>query len=215
MGRTLDPGRMAESGWNALYRQKGRSVTGLCHEWLQVFDGQINAVPLSTDLSHAVGEPLILFRATDGLWAGAAAQRGGGTITDGPFLYRTKTGVLLMLWSGFVENGAYAVGYTRSASGDIQGPWIQKKNPLYALDAGHAMLFKTFGGDLMMSLHCPNDHSKKRILLFEMDDLVDQLAIANEVTGNWYNQMGGDGGRFRYKDPIEEGFVFRKEPRKA
>ena len=32
-----------------------------CHEWLQVFDGQIAAVPLSDDLGEAIGEPEILF----------------------------------------------------------------------------------------------------------------------------------------------------------
>ncbi len=184
------------------------------HEWLQVYDGQIAAVKLSDDLSRAISEPRILFRASDGAWVGTDARRGSGLVTDGPFLYRTKTGVLLMLWSSFADNGAYAVSYARSLTGNILGPWKQEPVPLYALDGGHAMLFTTFGGDLMMSMHCPNEHPKKRILLFETDDLGDHLALANEVTGNWYNNLGGGGTVYRYKDPVAEGFCFRKDPRK-
>ncbi len=211
---------LTPAGWQCLdgtlyIDRKGKPWLVFVHEWLQVYDGQINAVELSEDLTHAVGDPMILFRATDAPWAGSSAQRGGGAVTDGPFLYRTKTGVLLMLWSSFVEGGAYAIGYARSASGEIQGPWIQVENPLYALDGGHGMLFTSFGGELMMAVHCPNDHMKKRILLFEMEDQGESLVITNEVTGNWYNAMGGGAERYRYTAPIAEDFVFRKDPRKG
>ena len=42
------------------------------------------------------------------------------------------------------------MGYATSRFGDIMGPWDQESEPLYALDGGHAMLFYTFGGQLMM-----------------------------------------------------------------
>ncbi|MBQ6527637.1 MAG: hypothetical protein IJI38_03835, partial [Clostridia bacterium] len=125
--------------------------------------------------------------------------------TDGPFLYRMKNGTLIMLWSGFAANGAYTTGYARSRSGEIFGPWEQEPLPLYAWDGAHSMLFKTFEGQLMMSLHAPNDHKRKRILLFEMEERGDRLHIINEVTGNWYNAIGGVAARYAYKDPcIEE-----------
>lgn len=68
----------------------------------------------------------------------------------------------------------------------------------------HAMLFTSFEGKLMMSLHCPNIHPKKRILLFEMEELGDRLAIRNEITGNWYNSAGGTATDWRYKVPCTE-----------
>ena len=58
------------------------------------------------------------------------------------------------------------------------------------------MLFKTFGGQLMMSLHCPNRHEVKRILLFEMQENRNKpgIHIVNEVTGNWYFSTAGVSG---------------------
>ena len=98
------------------------------------------------------------------------------------------------------------MGYARSESGTIHGPWLQEKVPLYALDGGHAMLFRAFNGKLMMSLHCPNIHPKKRILLFEMEDEGDKLVIRNEVTGNWYNNAGGSAEKWHYSVPCTEDF---------
>ena len=69
------------------------------------------------------------------------------------------------------------------------------------------MLFKTFEGKLMMSLHCPNIHKKKRILLFEMEENGDSLAIRNEITGNWYNNAGGSAQNWRYKTACTEEFI--------
>ena len=197
-------------GWHCLdgtlYVDKsGKPWMVFCHEWLQVNDGQICAIPLSDDLGNAIGDPVILFYASDGPWhAKNIYADHHGFVTDGPFLYRMKNGTLIMLWSGFSENGGYTTGYARSKSGDIQGPWIQEQEALYALDGAHSMLFKTFGGQLMMSLHCPNDHARKRILLFEIMEDGNKLRIINEVTGNWYNAIGGIGNKFAYPVPCRE-----------
>lgn len=203
-------------GWHCLdgtlYEDKrGKPWMVFCHEWLQVNDGQICAVPLSDDLGEAVGEPVILFRASDGAWA-AKTMKGSGWVTDGPFLHRLKSGVLIMLWSSFSDKGGYTTGYARSLSGDIKGPWIQEQQPLYAMDGAHSMLFTSFGGQLMMALHCPNRHEAKRILLFEMEETFDGLHIINEVTGNWYNNVGGIAAGFAYKDRCVEEPCFRVSP---
>lgn len=203
-------------GWHCLdgtlYEDKrGKPWMVFCHEWLQVNDGQICAVPLSDDLGKAEGEPVILFRASDGPWA-AKTMKGSGWVTDGPFLHRLKSGVLIMLWSSFSDKGGYTTGYARSLSGDIQGPWIQEQQPLYAMDGAHSMLFTTFGGQLMMALHCPNRHEAKRILLFEMEESFDGIHIVNEVTGNWYNNVGGIAAGFAYKDRCVEEPCFRVSP---
>jgi beta-xylosidase len=207
---TPDGQPLTPDGWHCLdgtlYQdRKGRPWLVFCHEWLQVCDGQVAAVPLSDDLGSATGDPVILFRASDAPWRAKSVGSGGhGFVTDGPFLYRMRSGALIMLWSNFIEGGGYTTGYARSKSGDILGPWIQESDPLYALDGAHSMLFHTFEGQLMMALHCPNDHPRKRILLFEMAEEGDRLRIVNEVTGNWYNNIGGIGRKFAYEDPIVE-----------
>lgn len=203
-------------GWQCLdgtlfVDDEGQPWLVFCHEWMQVYDGQVCAVKLSDDLSKMISEPEILFRASDAPWRGNATAD-GGLVTDGPFLYRLPGGTLIMLWSSFSERGGYTVGYCRSASGTIHGPWIQEEIPLFALDGGHAMLFRSFGGELMMSLHCPNIHEKKRILLFEMDDSDNKLSIKNEVTGNWYNGAGGSAQNWRYNVPYGDEHVFSKDP---
>ena len=71
------------------------------------------------------------------------------------------------------------------------------------------MLFRTFEGQLMMALHCPNTHDKKRALFFEMEERGDRLCIVNEVTGNWYDRMGGGGGKYRYAVPARETGCFQ------
>ncbi len=199
-------------GWHCLdgtlyADRRGNPWMVFCHEWLQVGDGQICAVPLSMDLGTAVGEPVILFRASDGPWAGDSG------VTDGPFLHRLPGGRLLMLWSGFTKSGSYAVTYAVSESGELRGPWKQQAEPLYALDGGHAMLFRTFSGQLMMSCHCPNDHHRKRILLFEMEETEQALHVINECTGNWYTGIGGAAARYAYQAECREVPCFREDPR--
>ncbi len=203
-------------GWHCLdgtlyVDEEGNPWLVFCHEWMQVYDGQICAVKLNDELSEMISEPEILFRASDAPWRGNAPAD-GGLVTDGPFLYRIPGGTLIMLWSSFSERGGYTVGYCRSESGTVHGPWIQDEIPIFALDGGHAMLFKSFGGELMMSLHCPNTHEKKRILLFEMDDSNNNLAIKNEVTGNWYNLAGGSAEGWRYQERYTGDYIFNRDP---
>ena len=187
-------------GWHCLdatlYVDKGGVPWMVfCHEWTQVQDGQIAAVPLSDDLGRAIGDPIILFRASEAPWRddrlGYMPEKGmtwiSGYITDGCFLHRMKNGSLIMLWSNYSRHG-YAVGYARSTSGEIEGPWEQEPIPLYVMDGAHAMMFNTFDGRLMMALHAPNHPlTKKRMLLFEMEEKGDYLYTVNEVTGNWFN----------------------------
>ena len=210
------PGPVTPEGWQCLdgtlyTDRKGMPWMVFVHEWLQVGDGQICAVPLTEDLSEAAGEPKILFRASDGLWNGKS--RNGGYVTDGPFLYRLKSGRLIMLWSSFTDKGAYGIGLAHSASGEIGGPWIQHENPVYAMDGGHAMLFHTFSGQLMMACHCPNDHPRKRILLFEMEETDTDVRVINEVTGNWFAGVGGPGKDYAICSGLKEVPVFSADPR--
>ena len=218
--KPIEADPVTPKGWQCLdgtlyVDRKGKPWMVFCHEWLQVFDGQMCAIPMSDDLGHAIGEPIILFYASDAPWG---ARLGGqdkhnGLVTDGPFLHRMPDGKLIMLWSNFNKDG-YAMGYAISRSGEIWGPWEQQEDPLYALDGAHAMLFRTFSGQLMMALHCPNHHPKKRMLLFEMDDTRGKLRIVNECTGNWFNAIGGNTNFRGYRETLKEEPVFAKPTRK-
>lgn len=97
-----------------------------CHEWVQVTDGEMCAVQLSSDLKKSVGIPFLLFKASAAAWA---VQDAPEYITDGSFLYRTADDALLMIWSSFDENG------------DITGNWKHKRELLFQNDGGHGMIF--------------------------------------------------------------------------
>ena len=131
-----------------------------CHEWVQVHDGEVCAQQLSEDLSTPVGEPILLFKASEARWPKLLARRDGSNlvdarVTDGPFLYRKSDGTLLMLWSSVAAEG-YAMGYARSLSGTLLGPWKQEPQPLISSDGGHGMTFTSFEGSLFLTYHSPN-----------------------------------------------------------
>lgn len=158
------------------------------HEWLQLNDGTIEAVPLKTDLTGASGPPISLFKASDAPWIDEQAvptDRSSVYVTDGPELYRSKDGHLLMLWSSYehLSDGTpgshYVQTIARSATGTLKGPWVQLQ-PLVRQDSGHGMLFHTFDGRLMMVLHRP--FTRARGKLYEMRDAGDHLEIVRERT---------------------------------
>ena len=151
------------------------------HEWIQKIDGTIEALPLTDDLSAAAGDPIFLFKGSDAPWLNEQAvptARPALYVTDGPELFRTKTGQLLMLWSSYERNSFGADGYVetiaRSQSGQLKGPWEQLP-PLLRNDSGHGMLFRTFEGRLMLVLHQPFIEARGKI--YEMEDLGDNLRV--------------------------------------
>jgi hypothetical protein len=139
-----------------------------CHEWVQVGDGEICAIPLARDLASAAGEPVVLFRASQAPWAQQIDSKGRkGYVTDGPWLLSLPGGELLLLWSGFGPGG-YTIGVARSSSGQLAGPWRQDPHPLYDKDGGHCMTFRDFDGGLWLSLHRPNDFPNERPLFLPL-----------------------------------------------
>jgi len=151
------------------------------HEWIQKIDGTIEALPLKDDLSAAAGDPILLLKGSDAPWLNEQAvpsARAALYVTDGPELFRTKDGHLLMLWSSYEKNNFGRDGYVetvaRSKTGDLKGPWEQLP-PLVRNDSGHGMLFRTFEGQLMLVLHQPfiGAHGK----IYEMEDLGDNLRV--------------------------------------
>jgi len=189
------------SGWYCLdgtfyLDEQKRPWMVFCHEWVQTGDGEMCAVRLSPELDATVGEPVLLFRASDVAWVSEEeavravldAERYGpevkpgeqrkSLVTDGPFLHQTAGGRLIMLWSTFGKGG-YRIVTARSASGEIEGPWIQNPEPLFSNDGGHAMLFHDFDGDLMMAFHRPNRHPDERLKIVAVKEQAETLVIAH------------------------------------
>lgn len=159
-----------------LWVEDGIPYMVYCHEWVQVADGAMKVVRLSDDLSEPVGQPTRLFDASAAKWSTGS---GGGSsyVTDGCYLYRTKEGKLLMIWSSFM-NGEYAIGVAESVTGKVMGPWRQNDVPLFNKNGGHGMLFKDFGGDLHLVIHVPNSPSgMERARIFDIEDTGSGLAL--------------------------------------
>ena len=142
-----------------------------CHEWVQIKDGTMCAIELTEDLSAPVGEPFVLFHASAPVWASGFGKKSDGNyVTDGPFLYRTQDGTLLMIWSSFAQ-GKYCEGLVYSDNGSITGTWIHDKRLLFAEDGGHGMLFKTLEGDLKFIFHQPNNTPNERPHIVSLRDV--------------------------------------------
>jgi len=155
--------------------EEGTPYMIFSHEWVQITDGRMEFIQLKEDLSDTIGEPEWMFQASDAPWSQKSKET-GCHVTDGPYLYRSNSGKLLMVWSSFGAGG-YLVGVARSKSGKLAGPWEQQAEPLFTHDGGHPMLFHRFDGQLMMILHSPNHTPEERARLFEVEDLGDTLRL--------------------------------------
>lgn len=140
-----------------------------CHEWTQVKDGEMCALKLTRDLKHTVGEPRLLFHASAPSWA-KHADEADGIVTDGPFLYRSSSGKLFMLWSSFNTKNNYVQAVATSDNGEIDGHWSHSHPLLLDSDGGHGMLFPSFDGRLFLTLHQPNVSPLERPVFFEVFD---------------------------------------------
>lgn len=154
--------------------QKGDPYLVFCHEWLQVHDGEMCSIALSPDLRHAMGEPTVLFRASEPEWAPKDRR---DYVTDGPWMYRNARGALLMLWSSFGAGG-YVTAISSSDSGCLAGPWRHHKELLFSDNGGHAMLFSGPDEELMIALHSPNETPNERPLFLRVQETADTLRLA-------------------------------------
>jgi GH43 family beta-xylosidase len=144
------------------WQENGTPYMVFCHEWLQVKDGEICAMPLAEDLSSAAGKPVMLFRASDNPdVTSLGSNHPDCYVTDGPFLF-TEDGKLKMIWSSF-HQGRYLVLEAESESASVLGPW-RHLPPRFDFDGGHAMLFESLEGQRMISLHAPNQANFERPL---------------------------------------------------
>lgn len=152
----------------------GHPYMVFCHEWVQTDDGEICAVRLSKDLKQSEGSPVVLFKGSEPAWT---LKNEKTYITDGPFLYRTRTGKLLMLWSGRGRNG-YVEAVSYSDNGEITGKWLHCDRPLFEDDGGHGMLFHEKSGRLYLALHSPNSSPDERPVLLPVKEENGMIGIS-------------------------------------
>ena len=171
-------GAVTPSDWmcldGTLYVDKnGKPYMVFCHEWVQIRDGEMCAMPLTDDLKAAAGEPVVLFKASAPIWSDG--YREGLYVTDGPFLYRTKGGRLLMTWSSFHKH-EYCVGLAYSDNGEIDGNWIHDDRMLFEADGGHGMIFEA-DGKKYFTYHQPNNFPDERPHFVEIEEKDDTLYV--------------------------------------
>jgi hypothetical protein len=160
----------------------GKPYMVYCYEWLQNNNGTVEKIELKPDLSGSIGQGKLLFRASDSPWSREKDSTGRerpNKVTDGPFLFRTKTGRLGMLWTSWIYD-VYTQGVAYSESGTLDGPWVQEKEPITPPNFGHGMLLTTLDGTLLMVVHSHRSVKGRTVrvpCLFETDLSGDKLIV--------------------------------------
>lgn len=138
-----------------------------CHEHVQIEDGTICYAELTEDLKAVKGDIVTLFSASSPYWADDF-EEGKHYITDGPFLYRTKSDELIMIWSTFIEH-KYAECMVRFKNGEI-GTDFEHLEPLLKNDGGHGMIFNN-KDELYFTYHTPNKSLDERPAFKKLKDV--------------------------------------------
>lgn len=139
-----------------------------CHEWMQIGDGTVCEMQLSKDLSRAVSEPRLLWRASDYKDVKSVSKSKIAYVTDGPFLFRGKNDDLFCIWSTYTASG-YVELISQSDNGDIDGNWSIAEQPLSADNGGHGMIFQDFFAGDCFVMHKPNDPTtEERPVIFKL-----------------------------------------------
>ena len=167
----------------------GKPYMVYCGEWLQNWDGTIEKIELKPDLSGSIGQGKVLFRASASPWSHEMenGKDRPNKVTDGPYLFRTATGRLGMIWTSWIDD-IYTQGVAYSESGTLDGPWTQESKPITPPNFGHGMLFRTLDGRWLMSVHSHkniNGHYHRVPHLFEVDLSGDKLVVGKMIEGDF------------------------------
>ncbi|MBQ7760548.1 MAG: family 43 glycosylhydrolase [Clostridia bacterium] len=156
-------GAITPSDWECLdgtfYIENDTPYIVFCHEWTQVHDGEVCALRLTPDLKSAVGEPILLWKASQANWKYDIRDY-GAYVTDGPFLVKNGKD-LICIWSSF-SKGEYVEAIARSDNGSILGNWTIDDKLMYEKDGGHGMIFTDLKGQLSFVYHAPNETPNER-----------------------------------------------------
>lgn len=143
----------------------------------------VQIIRLGKKLDVQVGEPYIMFRASQNGWSSAVAENGEKSyspVMQAPFMFDTRGGELGILFDTTID-GASAIGvaYTEKDHG-LNGPWHIEPQPLLTGNVGGPMLFKDYDGTLVMALHKDTvvGGVKKSVPQFmKMDSQFDKLKV--------------------------------------
>lgn len=172
-----------------LWIENGKPYLVYCYEWLQNGNGTIESIQLKADLSGTTGPSKLMFRAKDAPWnrqKNSDGTEGPNKVTDGPYLFKTGTGKLGMIWTSWIHD-VYTQGVAYSASGRLEGPWIHEPLPITPPNFGHGMLFYTLNGKLLMAVHSHRSVNGRYIRmprLFEVDLSGDKLVVGNNYVSH-------------------------------
>lgn len=173
---------LTPDGWECLdgtlYVEDGVPYLVFCHEHTQIIDGTMCYIRLNNDLSASVGEAVTLFAASSFSGVGNADKEdsngeSGHFVTDGPFMYRSKAGELLMIWSSFID-GNYAELMVRFKDGKL-GTEFEHIEPLITNDGGHGMIFND-KGKTYFTYHTPNKKGYEHPEFCQIEDNGDTIS---------------------------------------
>ena len=112
-------------------------------------------IEIKSDLSVSIRNISLMFKSSDPPWSRNKNKNRKDVqnkVTDGPFIFKTDTGRLGMIWTSWVYN-VYTQGVAYSESGTLDGPWVHESDPITPPNFGHGMIFKTFEGRDVMAAH--------------------------------------------------------------
>ena len=160
-----------------LYIEDGLPYLVYSHDWPDcyreeegVYIGEIAALPLSEDLTAAIGEPFLLFTSkqaplSDGhphrcKWNGKDIERYG---SDGPFVTKLSDGRPFLLWSPIPDGNYVVLG---AVADSIHGEWQHCDTPIFSDNGGHPMVFTDRDGTKKLAIHWPEIywHENARVL---------------------------------------------------
>jgi len=156
-----------------------------CHEWLQNQNGTVEKIELKPDMTGTIGNGQILFRAFDSPWSREKGKEGTihpNRVTDGPYVFKTQTGKLGIIWTSWVYD-VYTQGVAYSISGKLTGPWVQEPKPITPPNFGHGMIFESLDGKMLMAIHSHqvvNGRTHRIPHLFEVDLSGDKIVVGKE-----------------------------------
>ena len=171
-------GALTPSDWECLdgtlyIDEGGVPYLVFCHEHTQLIDGTICYVRLNEELNSLAGEAVTMFSASS--YEPVDPQPNGHYITDGPFMYRSKTGELFMLWSSYIK-GVYSQFAIRFKNKKL-GLDFEHVKPLLLNDCGHGMIFSD-GKNTYLVYHTPNENLLERPEFSLLEDGGDYIAVS-------------------------------------
>jgi beta-xylosidase len=158
------------------------------HEWIQTTDGSFKAIRLKEDLSGTIGEPIVILNASEGAWTKKKISykkqpEVPGIVTDGPCLYRMKSGKLAFFWASWSQDHLYAEAISYADSGQITGPWRHSPEPVLQDDVGHGSVFRAFDGRLLFVVHKYFHQPATRVQIYELTEHPDVITVKGQILG--------------------------------